>query len=389
MERILPALDRTIAICLMVFAVASQFSISVTQIAFAVGTLAWLIKTGLTKEWQAVRWPLWMPFAAYCLAAVLAVALAYDPAYSVKSLKKLPQILIFFWVLNSIRDARQRDFLVLLLIGSASAAALYGFYQSLMTEVTLATRVAGTMSIYMTFAGLLMLTGLLAAGRLLFKEPREPWLALAVAVILVCLLLTLTRQAWLGFCAGAVFLVYFWRRIWLWAIPVTLALAFVLSPPAVKQRILSMTDLSDWTVQSRLALWRGGVAVVKDYPVTGCGFRCMDLVHPNYPDPTGYIATYRGMHNNAVQVAVDTGLLGLTAWLSIWAAYYWNLFRRQRDGVFDAASRWVVMGSAAAVTGFLAGGMFEVNFYDSEVVMVLYFILALPFAAGNGKQALA
>ncbi len=380
-QRLLPVLDRTIAVCLMVFAVFSLFSISITQIAFALGTLAWLIKTGLTSSWKQVRLPLWMPFAAYCLAAVLAVILAFDPGYSVKSLKKLLQILIFFWAVNSIRDAKQRDFLVLLLLASASAAALYGFYQSLMTEVTLATRVEGTMSIYMTFAGLLMLTGLLAAGRLLFREPREPWLFAAVAVIGVCLLLTLTRQAWLGFFTGAVLLLFFWRRVWLWAIPVVLVLAFLFSPPAVKQRILSMTDLSDWTVQSRLALWRGGVQVLKDYPVTGCGFRCMDLVHKNYPDPTGYIAKYRGMHNNVAQVAVDTGLLGLGAWVSIWVVYFWQLFRRYRDGVFAARERWVVFGSAAAVAGFLAGGLFEVNFYDSEVVMVLYFILALPFAA--------
>ena len=35
----------------------------------------------------------------------------------------------------------------------------------------------------------------------------------------------------------------------------------------------------------------------------------------------------------------------------------------------------MVIGSLAAVTGFLAGGMFETNFYDSEVVMLLYFIM--------------
>jgi len=233
----------------------------------------------------------------------------------------------------------------------------------------------------MTFAGILMLAGLMTLGRFLLREPRENWLGVAVFLIIVCLLLTLTRQAWLGFLTGLVFLVFVWKTRLLWGIPVLLALALLLSPAGVKERIHSMADLSDWTYQSRLALWQGGWQVFKDYPLTGCGFRCMDLVHTDYPDPTGYIKKYRGMHNNFVQLAVDTGLLGLTAWVSIWACYFLALFRKTRDPEKNSSGGWVIHGSAAAVLGFLAGGIFEVNFYDSEVAMLLYFIMALPFAA--------
>jgi hypothetical protein len=40
------------------------------------------------------------------------------------------------------------------------------------------------------------------------------------------------------------------------------------------------------------------------------------------------------------------------------------------------------MASAAAVVGFLVAGLFETNFYDAEVSMVLYFIMALPLTRG-------
>jgi hypothetical protein len=43
------------------------------------------------------------------------------------------------------------------------------------------------------------------------------------------------------------------------------------------------------------------------------------------------------------------------------------------------------MGSGSAVVGFLAGGMFENNFYDSEVAMLLFFIMALPFCGQKQK----
>lgn len=386
MERTLRILDGIITASLILFVLFSVFSISVTQIAFGLGMIAWLTRVHLTRTWNRVLWPLAIPFSLFVLACFLAVAAAVDPGYSFKSLKKLLQILIFFWALNSIRDEEQRDFLVLLLVAAACAAGLYGIYQGLITEVTTATRVKGTMSIYMTFAGLLMLVGLVGLGRFLFRRPREKWLAAAVTIIVACLLLTLTRQAWLGFLTGLVFLVFFWRRKLLWAIPVLIVLILLFSPEAVQKRIHSMTDLKDWTVQSRLALWRGGWEVIKDYPLTGCGFRCMDIVHPNYPDPTGYIKKYRGMHNNFVQVAVDAGLLGLVTWLSIWMCFFLELRRRARSPETLRGPEWVIMGSAASVLGFLAGGFFEVNFYDSEVAMTLYFIMALPFVSTRRRS---
>ncbi len=384
-DRLLPMLDRVLTVSLVVFVMFSMFSISVTQVAFAIGTVAWLTRVSLTRSWKSVQFPIGIPIALFVLACVLAVATAVDPSYSYKSLKKLLQVLIFFWAINSIQDAKQRDFLALLLIVAGCVAALHGIYQGLLTPVTTETRVAGTMSVYMTFAGLLMLVGLLGLGRFLFRQPQEKWLIGVVAIIVVSLLLTLTRQAWLGFLTGLLFLVFCWRKQWLLAIPVLIALVLIFSPASVKDRIYSMVNLQDWTVQSRFALWRGGWEVLKDHPLTGCGFRCMDIVHVNYPDPTGYIKKYRGMHNNFVQLAVDTGLLGLTAWISIWVGYFFALFRRYRQSESDSTSRWVIYGSGAAVLGFLAGGMFEVNFYDSEVAMVLYFIMALPFCGSRGE----
>ena len=161
-DRWLPVLDKILTASLILFVMFSMFSISITQIAFAVGTVAWLTKVSMTKSWSRVRFPLGMPFLLFILASILAVALAVDPGYSYKSLKKLLQILIFFWAVNSVRDEKQRDFLVLVLVAAGCISALVGISQGLFTPVTTETRVEGTMSVYMTFAGILMLVGLVA-----------------------------------------------------------------------------------------------------------------------------------------------------------------------------------------------------------------------------------
>ena len=115
MERTVNILDTSVKACLALFVVFSMFSISVTQISCALGGLAWLTKTHLTRSWNEVKLPLGLPILLFVLVYILAVITAVDPGNSYKSLKKLLQLLIFFWAVNNIKDDRQREFLVLLL----------------------------------------------------------------------------------------------------------------------------------------------------------------------------------------------------------------------------------------------------------------------------------
>ena len=378
-------LDKAIQFSLCTFVAFSMFSISVTQIAFSIGTVAWLLKVHLTKSWKEIRGTsIGLPILCFCLASILAVITSVDVATSLKPLKKILQFAVFFWVANTVEDEKQKDLLIKLLIAAGVLASLVGFSQAWTTAVSLETRVSGTMSVYMTFAGLLMLVGLFALGRVLFNETKERWVIAAVGIIAFCLLLTLTRQAWLGFFVGIVTLIIFWNKKYLLALPAIMVGLLLLSPESVKDRLFSLIDLKDWTLQARFFLWQGGWEIFKDYPVTGCGFKCVDVIHPQYSDPSGYIARYRGLHSNIFQLLVDIGILGFAAWLSIWVAYLLTMYKKWSQLANDN-SRALVMGSTAAVMGFLAGGLFETNFYDSEVVMLLYFIMGISLAQTNKK----
>jgi len=360
-----------------------MFSISVTQIACGLGGLLWVIRTHMTNTWGEQRWPLIVPFSLFILACLIAVGNAYDISYSFESLKKLLEILIFFWVVNCVRDNSLRDSLSLVLIIFASLAGLLGFYQAWEGGVTIINRVEGTMSVYMTFAGLLMMVGVHTLGRILFRQPKQLWLWIPLGIISICLLFTFTRQAWFGFFTGLILLLYAWRKMSLLFIPVLMIALILVSPDGLKFRLKNMISGEDATFAIRQALWQGGWNVFKDYPLTGCGFRCMDLVVKQYPDPTGHIAYFRGMHNNFIQFAVDTGVLGLFTWLGIWICFFRLLHQKISSQKGDPSGQWVLWGSLASVIAFLAGGCFESNYYDSEVAMVLFFLMALPFSGSQ------
>ena len=389
MERNFYIIDKMLVFTLFLFVVSSMFSISITQISAGLGGLLWLLRSHLTNTWKEQRWPLVVPILLFTLASLVAVANAYDASYSYESLKKLLEFLIFFWVLNCVRENNLRNSLSLVLIASATLSGLFGLYQFWQDSILIPSgqmslnRIEGTLSTYMTFAGLLMLSGVIALAWVMFQKQTQRWVWASVGIIVSCLLLTLTRQAWFGFLTALVFLIFFWRKKVLLLLPIILLITYIASPLYAKKRIKDMFSGEDVTFGMRVALWKGGWEIFKDYPLTGCGFRCVDLVNSQYPDPTGYAARYRGMHNNLIQVAVDTGILGATAWLGIWFYFFRFLYHKAIDLGKNVFEHWSIFGSSAAVLAFLAAGFFETNFYDSEVAMVLYFIMALPFSGAQ------
>ena len=180
MERNFPIIDKMLTVTLFLFAVSSMFSISISQVSAGIGGFLWLARTHLTNTWKEQRWPLGIPVLLFALASLLAVADAYDVSHSYKSLKKLLEFLIFFWVLNCVRENNLRDSLSLVLIASATLAGLFGLYQywqDLEQTISIESlnRPEGSLSTYMTFAGLLMLVGVLALAWAMFQKPMQRW----------------------------------------------------------------------------------------------------------------------------------------------------------------------------------------------------------------------
>ena len=71
--------------------------------------------------------------------------------------------------------------------------------------------------------------------------------------------------------------------------------------------------------------------------------------------------------------------------MGIWICFLISLFKQRMIHADLSSEKWLVTGVTAAVLAFLTGGIFEVNFYDSEVVMLVYFLMALPFTALGRK----
>ncbi len=318
---------------------------------------AWLAKTALHKELGLfLRTPLNRPIAAYSCAAIFATGLGMIAGRvqalggTLFVLKIIQYFVIYFMVVNILRDRRQFERFLLALLSTAAISSLIGILQ-IPSGLRVSAPFEGGGGEPNTFGGYLILMLALAAGLYLTSESiqRKCILAPLVFVIFVPLLFTLSRASYLALTLVAGGLLVFNQRKLLIASLITssLVLAPFLLPKAVVGRVsytftqpphVGQAEIGgvrlDTSTSARLRSWQQVVLV--DWPK-----------HPVF----GYGVTgHRFFDSQYPRVLVGTGLVGLLAflWLQI------SLFRRTRDvlrGTQDPLFKGVALGF---LTGFIA-----------------------------------
>jgi len=363
-------------------AASMQFSIAAAQILLGVAVVAWLVRLRAehrTFEAPAFFWPL----AAYGVATLVSAGFSTNPAVSVVDTKQLFLFLIVPVVYDFARG-RRADLLLSLIISVGAASALVGVVQyGVLNYDNLGRRMQGTLSHWMTYSGTLMLVICATIARLLFGTRDRLWSAFVLPALVIALALTLTRGAWVGAAAGAavLFLVKDFRLTAL--IPVTVAVALLVAPDALTSRMQSIGDMSDPTTRDRVAMLEAGLAMVRDYPLTGVGPDMVGPLYPTYRTATAVQATNPHLHNVPMQIAAERGLPALALWLAFIVTSLRELWKMRRA----SGTRTLAATGVGAITAMLVAGFFEYNFGDSEFLMLLLVLMTLPFAAARGDEA--
>jgi len=252
-------------------------------------------------------------------------------------------------------------------------------------------RITGFMSQWMTYSGLLMLALiLLAAYGLCYGLRQHKWVVFASVPIVLALILSQTRNAWMGTIAGLGTLILLRKPR---AIPLLLVGVFALyliSPASIKQRFQSGLDIKDTTTRTRIECFYTSARMIQDNPWFGVGPKNVKFEALKYRREHEFPDwVYQHMHNNVLQIAAETGIPGLLLWLWFMFQLAWDAFRgclrANRESVrgADAVRRESLMAHSAALAAWAAlmvAGMTEYNFGDSEVLTLFLFIASAPYA---------
>lgn len=395
---------RWIPWCAAASIVASLISIAAAYIFAGIALILWVIDS-LRRRRLHLRWPPFaLPLLLFVLSIGIAVLFSEDPGTSSGSLKKLVRFLfvplMFTWFGKAHVEWTVRR--IYWVLGASAVYALAQYYW--LMEPDLLHRVTGFMSHWMTFSGQLMM-GVVSLGVFLCRERLTPGASPAVnreetgwrrlpargllllSLLIWSLLVTFTRNAWLGTAAGGLLLLVLRKKTRVLLLLLALMALLILLPTPFQDRLLSGVDLSDTTTQVRLEMVKAGSRLIADHPWTGVGPGMVSREvlkyrsHQEYPD-----WAYQHLHNNFLQVAAETGLVGLAFWLALWIVLIRDLIRMW----LRSESEWVrflSLNGLCISAAFHVAGCLEYNFGDSEVLILLLFFLTAPYAVQDRVQA--
>jgi O-antigen ligase len=353
-----------------------QISIAAAQGLLAVAVGCWLALHVLRRERVEAPAFFW-PLVGYAAATLASAGFSRDPATSMADCKQLYLFLLVPLVHDFARGRRARTALTLAItVGAASA--LVGIVQyGVLNYDNLGRRPQGTLSHWMTYSGTLMLVICAAVARLIYDTRDRLWAAVVMPALVVSLVLTFTRSAWVGVSAGVgtLFLLRDFRLVGL--LPLLLAAMVALAPANLTDRVYSMFDLNDPTNRDRVAMLQAGAAMIADAPLTGVGPDMVGRAYPQYRVPGAVQRTNPHLHNVPVQIAAERGLPALALWLWFVGSLSWGVWTLVRRG----RQRPLAAAAASAIVAMLAAGLFEYNFGDSEFLMLFLVLVTLPFAA--------
>jgi O-antigen ligase len=219
-----------------------------------------------------------------------------------------------------------------------------------------------------------------ALGQRAGRDGRARGLVVVVVVAeLVYLAATRARGAWMGAAAGiAMFGLVrrpaLPRAAWLAAIPVGVVLLLAVVVPgrwmardALDAKrfapgasvVLDAVDLQSPVVRTRAGLWRRTLAMWRDGPLAGVGPGNFAVLFPLHAEPGAAAAGVmsatmvpRRPHNELLERLAETGVVGVLAFVGLFAAALrtaWRWRRTPDDGAVDTAA--AAAGTVAAVVG--------------------------------------
>ncbi len=321
-------------------------------------------------------------FAVFIVLTLVSTLFAIDRWNSLKDNKELFIFLlipIFMLVINS-RPRLQYSLATVL--ASVLISALIGIFTALRQGISLDHRLKGLTSHWMTFAGLLMFVFIFFFVYWFYEKRKniKKLLPVALVVILTAILFSLTRSAWMGIIVSiGLFLIYYKPKIALLLLPLVMIVLLALPRP-VKQRLVSIFDLSNETNRDRLHMVYTGWEIFKDYPLTGVGANNIEIVYKHYQHPQA-LKVNPHLHNNFLQILGERGILGLLSLIAAFVVLFLNIIQRIKGS--QDLGRTVAVAAFFAYIGFLVAGFFEYNWGDSEIKFLLFYFISIPFLSAG------
>ncbi len=358
--------------------------IRVEDILIPILLLAWLAQLAVRREFNILKItplnrPIGLLFLLILVSTVWGLMMGYCTFFKAffYIFKTLEFFIIFFIVLNYIKDMSQIHFFLFFILLTAAFIGVYTLMQVPSAEIFSEHRItapfegtpeSSTIGGYMAFLILLLFSIFLYESHKVKK-----WLCgLIAALTFIPFLYTFNRSSYIALIGGVLVIAFLSRKKWLMITVLLLAVSSpIWAPQGVKSRIaFTWEDAAnpgrvlgvDASFQERIysfkRMWNG----FRFSPIIGWGVGSFD-----YPD------------NQYARTLYELGVIGLGIWLWI----FLRLFKISRwlfDALEPGTIKGLVLGYCAGILGILLHACGSTTFYVVRIMEPFWFVSGLVVA---------
>ena len=373
------------------FAIFAPLSIAFSQISIGLTLAGWILLILRDKKLNWKKTPLDIPILIYVLIQILAALFSRHILTGFKVWLNTDWFILFFYaVIHLLIDEKHYKKILLLLAVSGAISGIYGVIQhfvgidyvrglSNIWPYGLFHRATGFFDLPLTYGGVqLCLLWLFFPFYFLknrFLDKRI--ILLLLFILLLSILASYARSAWLGLGGALVLLLFF-----LDVVPGEPVALYFLHPQLLFDNgIVSMFDASDnapYNNLVRIRLWQSSLNLIRDNWLLGVGYSDFYQIFGQYKVPFDY----RGLsdpHNIYLKVICHSGILGGLAYINLWFQDLRKIYQTYKPAFFKDMTLLKAgsIGSFFAVFSILVAGLTQEYYYDQENAELWWFIAAI------------
>ncbi len=326
--------ERIIEWSLYVLVFGVTFSKAITESAAGIAITAWIFKKIISREFKIVHTDLNYAIFGFFLVSLMSLINVIGPDYdytfvSVKGFigKVTEYVLLYFIIVESIKTKKQFRNIIGIILFSCLLIGSDGIFQKFFGfdfmrgretfDLNFSNRLTASFKNPNHFGGWLSMVLPITMSLSLFGPKRQKWLrgafGILSALLFICLLLTASRGAWLGF-VGAILLmgVLNSKKLVLITLISILILSFAVSGK-FEQKLTSFfsTTTIEGKTAPRIILWKETLIMIKDKPLLGHGVNSFMSNWSKYGVGKGVSGHPWYPHNCYLHMAAEIGLIGL------------------------------------------------------------------------------
>lgn len=196
-----------------------------------------------------------------------------------------------------------------------------------------------------------------------------------------CMLLTLSRGAWLGLIVAMIIFILLRDKKLLLLGFFLILIAPLFIPNSFLQRFMSIGNMADTSTSYRVGIWIGSLRMIKDFwPIgIGLGSEVFIFIFQKYALSASYALH---SHNFYLQILIDLGIAGLILILCVIFSFYKNLLANNKF-LTDNFVKTFKISLCAGFTGYLIQGLADNVWYNYRIFLLFWIMIAISSVCFN------